>query len=81
MIYELTGIEQYVVDYVRKLRKEKHLTQEDIAHIIGTTNSFVGNCESPKHPAKYNLNHINLLADHFGLKIWDFLPKYPIIGK
>lgn len=68
-------IEQYVIDYVRSLRNQNNLRQEDIAHILDVKPSFIGNIESAAHPAKYNLKHINKLADHFGLSPQDFLPK------
>lgn len=71
----LDKIEQYVVDYVRELRIKNNLTQEDIAHIIDVKPSFIGNVESTSNRAKYNLKHINKLADHFGLSPQDFLPK------
>lgn len=71
----LTPIEQYVVDYVVKLRKKHNLTQADIGVVINTTDTFVGNVENQRHIAKYNLNHISALASHFGMSPSDFLPK------
>ncbi|MXV53268.1 helix-turn-helix domain-containing protein [Pedobacter sp. HMF7647] len=70
-----TDIEQYVIDFVRKLRADHNLNQEDIATIIGSSQAFVANIESSKSRAKYNLNHINLLADHFGISPQKFLPE------
>lgn len=71
----LTSIEQYIVDYIFKLRTEKNLTQADIGYIIGVKQSFVANAENRKNRAKYNLNHIDKLADHFGMSPRDFLPE------
>lgn len=71
----LTPIEQYIVDFVLKLRLEKNLTQADIGYIIGVKQSFVANIENRKKNAKYNLNHIALLAEHFGMSPRDFLPE------
>ncbi|WP_293298864.1 helix-turn-helix transcriptional regulator [Pedobacter sp. UBA4863] len=71
-------IEQYVIDFVRELRINKKLRQEDIAYILDVKPSFIGNVESSSHIAKYNLKHINKLADHFGLSPRDFLPKNPL---
>lgn len=68
-------IEQYIIDYVFKLRKEKKLNQADIATIIGVNRVFVTNVENPANRAKYNIDHINLLADHFGMSPKDFLPE------
>lgn len=71
----ISAIEQHVIDFVIGLRNEHDLTQDDIATIIGTKRSFVTNIESGKNPAKYNLNHIDKLADHFGMSPKDFLPE------
>lgn len=71
----LSPIEQYVVDYVLKLRSKNNLTQADIGVIINTEASFVSNVENTKNRSKYNLNHINALADHFNLIPGDFLPQ------
>lgn len=75
----LTLIEQYIVDFVIKLRNEKKLTQEDIGFILGVNQVFIANIENPKNRAKYNVNHINKLADHFGISPREFLPKISIL--
>ncbi|MCT2561775.1 helix-turn-helix domain-containing protein [Chryseobacterium sp. pc1-10] len=71
----LSPIEQYVVDYVIRLRIKNNLTQADIGVIINTKGSFVSNVENITNRAKYNLDHINALADHFDVAPRDFLPK------
>lgn len=71
----IAPIEQFVIDYVIKLRKKKNLNQEDIATILNVKRTFITNVESAKNRAKYNLAHIAKLADHFGLSPKDFLPK------
>ncbi|MXV53209.1 hypothetical protein GS399_19765 [Pedobacter sp. HMF7647] len=48
----MSSIDQYVIDFVRKLRIEKALKQEDIAVIIGTQRTFIANVESSKNRAK-----------------------------
>ncbi len=77
----ISPIEQYVIDFVRDLRKSKNLSQDDIGNIIGKTKSFIGNIESMNNRAKYNLSHINLLADYFNLSPRDFLPEKVILKK
>ncbi|MDB5122397.1 MAG: hypothetical protein JWP94_526 [Mucilaginibacter sp.] len=72
---KISTIEQHVIDFVIDLRSKHDLTQEDIATIIGSKRTFITNIESGKNPAKYNLNHIDKLADHFGLSPKDFLPE------
>jgi len=71
---KLTAVEQFVVDFVLKTRLEKRLTQEDIGFILGVDKSFIQQIENQSHRAKYNLNHINLLADHWGISPREFLP-------
>jgi len=71
----IAPIEQFVIDYVIKLRKQKNLNQEDIATILNVKRTFVTNVESAKNRAKYNLVHIAKLADHFGMSPKDFLPN------
>jgi transcriptional regulator with XRE-family HTH domain len=77
---KLDLIEQHVIDFVRKLRADKKLRQEDIAYIIGVKASFIGNVENLSNPAKYNLKHINVFADHFGLSPKDFLPPVALMN-
>lgn len=69
-----TQIEEFVINKVKELRIVRGLSQEDIARMLDTTRGFVGMIESSKHNAKYNLNHINLLADEFDVSPKDFLP-------
>lgn len=73
----ISAIEQYVIDFVIKLRIKHKLRQEDIAIILGVDRTFVTNAENPDMPAKYNLLHIDKLADHFQLSPKDFLPEKP----
>jgi len=77
----ITPIDQHVIDYVMALRNKHELTQEDIANIIGLSRSFIKDVESPKRIAKYNLAHINALADYFNISPREFLPKKAIIEK
>ena len=74
----ITPIEQFVIDYVRKFRLEKGLTQEDIANILEVSRSYIGDIESPNTRAKYNMSHVNILADHFNISPRVFLPEKAI---
>ncbi|HEY0174733.1 MAG TPA: helix-turn-helix transcriptional regulator [Pedobacter sp.] len=67
-------IEQHVIQKTLKLRKEHHLTQQDIAEILNTSASFIGNVENNCSSAKYNLMHISRLAQYFGVSPKFFLP-------
>jgi transcriptional regulator with XRE-family HTH domain len=77
----ISQIEQFVIDYVRKFRLEKGLTQEDIANILEVSRSYIGDIESPNTRAKYNMSHVNILADHFNISPRIFLPEKAIAVK
>ncbi|WP_199120297.1 helix-turn-helix domain-containing protein [Pedobacter sp. ASV28] len=78
MAKKLTEVEQYIVDFVLKTRLERKLTQEDIGFILGVDRTFIYQVENQNHRAKYNVNHINLLADHWGISPRKFLPEKAI---
>ncbi|MNY81059.1 hypothetical protein D3C86_2224270 [compost metagenome] len=48
---------------------------------MGLNGKFVGNVESTKTPEKYNINHINKIAEIFQCSIKDFFPDNPIPGE
>jgi len=57
-----TAIEEYVIDAVRRKRIEKGISQKELAFMLDLSIGFIGDVESTKSRAKYNLNHINKLA-------------------
>ena len=75
---EISPIDQYVIDKVREIRKEKGISQRELANLLDMSYGFIGDVESPKEPAKYNLAHINLIAKIFKCSPRDFLPEIPI---
>lgn len=74
----LDPIEQYVIDMVRYMRMECGISQKDLAFALDLSIGFIGDIESSKSRAKYNLAHINKLAEIFGCSPKDFLPQQPI---
>lgn len=58
-------IEQCVIDAITRFRKENRITQKELGQIMQVSSSFIGNVETVKNPAKYNLKHIGLLAEYF----------------
>jgi DNA-binding XRE family transcriptional regulator len=70
-----TKFESAVVDKVRAMRMKKNFSQDDIAAVIDTSRGFIGQVESPKSASKYNLNHLNKLADAMGCSPRDFIPE------
>lgn len=71
-----TKFEVAVVDRVKEMRLARNLSQYDVAVILSTSSSFIGQVEVPHHASKYNLNHLNRLA-----VAWDCSPRDFIPGK
>lgn len=76
---EISKIEQYVIDKVKEKRVKAGLTQTVLSVAMDISSKFVGNVESAKSKAKYNINHLNKLAIIFECSIKDFFPDTPII--
>ena len=70
-------IEQYAIDVAIKLRLKHKLRGQDLAKILNTTRSFIGNVESTTNAAKYNLRHLHLMAAYFDVSPRIFLPPEP----
>ncbi|AXY73370.1 XRE family transcriptional regulator [Paraflavitalea soli] len=79
---ENSAIDQYAIDFVKKLMEEKEIDRQGIADILGLSRSFVRDVELGYNRAKYNLRHINALADYFGMSPREFLPEkaFPVDG-
>lgn len=77
----ISPIDQYVVDFVMKLRSDHKLSQTDIGNIIEVSRSYIADIENPNRNGKYNLTHINKLADYFNLSPREFLPMKAIYKK
>jgi transcriptional regulator with XRE-family HTH domain len=75
---EIEQIEQYVIDVVRAMRIEKKISQKDLAYSLNLSIGFIGNVESSNFRAKYNLSHINKLAEILECSPKDFLPDNPL---
>ena len=71
----VTEIEQFVIDKVREIRQLRKWGQEKLSLEMGLSPKFIGNVESPKTPHKYNINHLNKLAEILLCSIRDFFPE------
>lgn len=74
-----SNFELAVIEKVKSIRISKGLGQRDIAAILGFTEGFIGQIESPNSPSKYNLNHLNTLAKELDCSPKDFIPEKPVI--
>lgn len=70
-----TNIEIYVIHKTKELRLKNNYSQADLAFKLGVTTGFIGKIESTKSMNKYNLNHINKLAEIFNVSPKEFLPE------
>lgn len=73
-----TEIELFVINKVRERRRELGLSQDDLSLYLDVDRSFIGMVESPATHAKYNLNHLNILAKEMKCSPKDFIPDSPL---
>ena len=77
LVYETTNFDYDFINHVKKLRKLKQWSQEELSLRMGVAKTFVGNVESYTQRQKYSTRHIALLAKAFGFEnISDFM-KFP----
>jgi transcriptional regulator with XRE-family HTH domain len=75
---KISKIEQYAIDKVREKRIAAGLSQEMLSLKMELNSKFVGNVESVKRTTKYNLNHLNKIAQILGCSIREFFPEMTI---
>lgn len=73
-----TKFEMAVISKIADMRREKGLSQDDLALFLEVSRGFIGQIESPNNPSTYSLNQINRLAFKFECSIHDLLPEMPI---
>jgi transcriptional regulator with XRE-family HTH domain len=73
-----SDFELYVINKVKEKRVALGMSQDDLSELIDADRSFIGQVESPNNPAKYNLNHLNMIAMGLGCSPKDFIPESPI---
>ena len=75
---QVSEFEQAVIDIITEFRKTKGLTQKEFGDILQVSRQFIVSIETHTKYAKYNLDHINALADYFSVSPREFLPKKAI---
>ena len=73
-----TELDLYIINKVKDLRVKTGMSQAVLAIKLEVSDAFIGAIENPKHRAKYNVNHINKLAEIFDCSPKDFLPDKPL---
>jgi len=71
-------IDLFIISQITKMRNQEGFSQEDLAIHLNVSTGFIGQVESPKYRAKYNLIHLNELAKLFKCSPRDFLPEKPL---
>ncbi len=59
----LDEIERFVIKRIKEIRETKGITQEELSLSIGKNIGFISQIEAPSKKAKYNLIHLNLIAN------------------
>lgn len=70
-----TPIELYVINRVKAMRIEKGISQAELAFMINVSSGFIGKVETSNLPTKYNLNHINKIAEVLCVSPKELLPN------
>ena len=76
--FEISEIDQYVIDKARELRVKKGMSQLDLSISMGLAEGTIAKIENPTQAAKYNLRHINLLAHALACSPKDFFPDHAL---
>lgn len=74
----MTKIEQYIIDKIKSMRKEHGFSQLELSQKLEMSDSFISHVESTSKRAKYNINHLNKIAELFNCSPKDFWPDKPI---
>lgn len=69
-----SDIDIYVITKIKTIRKNKGVSQLDLANGIGVTSGFIGKVESTNSASRYNLYHINQIAKYLQVSPKDFMP-------
>jgi transcriptional regulator with XRE-family HTH domain len=67
--------ELYIIDKVKQRRQELGISQQQLAYRMDLSIGFIGKIESPKYSSKWNLDHLNKLAEVLNCSPKDFLPE------
>lgn len=74
----VTTIEQYIIEKIKAMRKEHGLSQLELSQKLEMSDSFISHVEAPSKRAKYNINHLNKIAEIFNCSPKDFWPEKPL---
>lgn len=70
-----TEVEKFAIQKVKEKPYTLGIAQAELSYRLGFSSGFIGQAESSRYTTKYNLNHLNKLAQIFHCSISDFLPE------
>ena len=71
---KLSPLDKYIILAVKKKREEQGIAQADLSVRMELSDKFIGNVESFNQKAKYNINHLNKIAEILNCSLIDFFP-------
>lgn len=71
---EINPLDKYITEAVKKKRETANMTQYELSLSLNRHVSFVAQVESSSKRDKYNIYHLNKLAQIFNCSIADFFP-------
>lgn len=74
----MTEIEKYIIEKIKNIRKARGLSQLELSQKLDMSDSFISHVEAPSKRAKYNINHLNKIAEIFNCSPKDFWPENPL---
>lgn len=72
-----SDIDLYIIEQVKKKRLEQKMSQLALSQALSAADSFVSNVESSKYRTKYNVRHLNEIAQILNCSPKDFWPDKP----
>ncbi|WCT14436.1 helix-turn-helix domain-containing protein [Mucilaginibacter jinjuensis] len=72
-------IDLYIINKVKAYRAENNMSQAVLAIKLEVSDAFIGQIENPRQRAKYNIAHLNKLAQIFNCSPKDFMPERPFV--
>ena len=77
-IKKVSALDQYVIDQVKAIRKQKGVSQASLSGDLNYSYGFIAQVESKVTPAHYNISHLNQIAKILKCSLYDFFPKDPV---
>ena len=68
-------LDEYIIEAVKIKRKEAGISQAELSTLMDLNDKYIGAVEGKTVETKYNLNHLNKIAEILDCSIADFLHK------